>query len=446
MPISLQELRIKGPIKTIHLDDLKKLGPLKVVSNLGATQQQQKSTIQKVADFSGKVLGAGNNLLFGSTNKVLGNLFGSAIESGQELLTGKSPNKYINENGTPKQLPSVKDSAFMALELYPGGAELKGLINKLPGAEKIADGAVKLLEHIPEALREKAIKQYSQALGATKEAMKKTSEKVVPGLLEKRVTALTRTGLEKKASTAVSTAGGAVEDFINKLPPETKTKVGPALKSLEEMKNATKVGGVVYDESIYKSADSLQKKLLESATQDSPETMEIYTKNVRRIRQILDAKVAKSKGFQKTESLGAELDAAKEASNAIRAELAKDHPVLAKLNAEYSFWKGVKDVVGETNKRTRSQQTGLSETIAQNVGAGSGFVKAGVGGAVALGTVMKNFVALTRSTAWRSVSAVNKARLADLMAHDKLKEADFIASKLLAGLNNSLGSQQQNRK
>ena len=46
------------------------------------------------------------------------------------------------------------------------------------------------------------------------------------------------------------------------------------------------------------------------------------------------------------------LNAKREATNSIRRELAKDHPRIARVNAEYSLWKSTDEILQETILRT----------------------------------------------------------------------------------------------
>ena len=75
------------------------------------------------------------------------------------------------------------------------------------------------------------------------------------------------------------------------------------------------------------------------------------------------------------------LNAKREATNSIRRELARDHPSIAKVNAEYSLWKSVDEILQETILRTEGQ-AGLLKHIS-----GAGFGAGGLAtGALVTGT------------------------------------------------------------
>src|SRR5204862_2237288 len=64
---------------------------------------------------------------------------------------------------------------------------------------------------------------------------------------------------------------------------------------------------------------------------------DVSYESLNRVRRIWDAKVAKAGGYAgKTLSEGSMIDAMREGASAIRSELAKDRPDIAKRNKEYS--------------------------------------------------------------------------------------------------------------
>ena len=104
------------------------------------------------------------------------------------------------------------------------------------------------------------------------------------------------------------------------------------------------------------------------------------------------------------------LNAKKEATNSIRRELAQEHPDIAKINAEYSLWKGVDDILAETILRTDGQ-VGLLKHIAE-AGMGSGGMAAGalltgttggaMGGAAIAATLGRGLKIMFQSPRWKT--------------------------------------------
>ena len=86
---------------------------------------------------------------------------------------------------------------------------------------------------VPESLRGKAIKQYSEALGATTNEMKALTKKVVPELLDRGVKTKSLEKLSEKSIAKSDVAGQAIDEFIQNIPEATRMKVKPGIDSLE---------------------------------------------------------------------------------------------------------------------------------------------------------------------------------------------------------------------
>ena len=121
----------------------------------------------------------------------------------------------------------------------------------------------------------------------------------------------------------------------------------------------------------------------------------------------------------------------RDASNAVRAALADQVPDLAKINAEWSLWKGVQEIV-----------TG---TIERKMGKGTPLYQAGAGMAVAAasnkpaeglikGTLAKLAVSAFQSPWWRTFSAIKKDELAQAIATGKVEAAEQILRAAAMGL------------
>jgi hypothetical protein len=135
-------------------------------------------------------------------------------------------------------------------------------------------------------------------------------------------------------------------------------------------------------------------------------------------RRILDAGVSEAKGYQGAQLSDASMAAIrKETANSIRSELGKASPDLAAVNAKYHFWNTLSDVMEATIQRKTGQaQTGLlptTETAAAGAAGATHGLGAGAGYAGAIYALGK----LTRSTAWRTISAASKSSIADALAN-----------------------------
>lgn len=268
-----------------------------------------------------------------------------------------------------------------------------------------------------------AQKQMTQALAPTTKAMKAKAEQVVPGLLQRGTTAMTQESLLAKAADKAEDFGRQIENAWDAIPEGVyRTNIKPVFDDLQKRKISYTVNGVVVDDAAYGAIENMQRKLLAVSNIDaSPQSM-------REFRQILDKGTQRTgKSFALTDADSVVAETRKATANAIRRELGSELPEIDKINKEFSFWSNVEEVMGETIKR-KKPQTGLLEPAASLVGlaTGSNFLQK-ILGALAL----KNFVKLTHSTGWRTISAVNKNKLANLLASGKGKEAATLINNLL---------------
>jgi len=142
----------------------------------------------------------------------------------------------------------------------------------------------------------------------------------------------------------------------------------------------------------------------------------VSLRSLRSIRQQLDAPLAEKNAFLgKALPEASSLNAQKELANSIRAELAKQSPEMARLNAEFNFWSKVHDVAKASAERKGGQQ-GLANALGIPVLAtGAGAAMGGTPGALE-GAAAAALSQLFRSPTWRTVSAITKNRMANLLA------------------------------
>lgn len=270
-------------------------------------------------------------------------------------------------------------------------------------------------------LKESAKNTIQKALGATTKPLKKQAGKVAAEMLERPMAdtfALTRTGLEGKASAAKELVGEGFDE-LGKL--EGKTPVSSIVDLLEQEKSAFAAGGKVVDQGAVDQISTIQDVFRQYGDDIDDETM-------RKVGQIFGKKVAKSKGFQKSLSEGTELDLKKVAYGKIRDILAEKNPELAKLNKEYNFWSSLEEITKATNERTAGQ-TPLLPGMSAVAGAASG------NGGINMLLRASGFHALTnvvRSTGWRLVSARAKSELADALVKNDLGTLFKILSEATA--------------
>ena len=277
--------------------------------------------------------------------------------------------------------------------------------------------------NIPARLKESATRQYGQALRPTKETMKRKTNRVVPELIERRVTG----SRESLLNTAQSRADDALENLgtaEKAIPEGTRIKIEPVIDWLEKKKEAmvgarTPSGEVIGNQSGVNQITRLQEQLIDLGDDVPYET-------IVRVRRVLDREVADAGGFfGRTLDDSSAIRAKQEAANSIRHELAKGQPEMARINAEFSLWKTTAEIIEETQRRTSGQSVPMGQQLAQAAGGAGGLAVGGLGGAVAGAVAFKGLKALVSSPRWQTVSAVNKSKLADAIVSGN---ADTLAS------------------
>lgn len=395
--------------------------------------KQEKSLFQKAVGLADSTFGKASEFLFGSTGKAVGGLITSGI--GETMKFSSNPEtqakgERLSKVGSEQVTPT--NIAFSTLELYPGGGYVSKALKKIPGAEKVAE----VLAKVPENLRAKAIKQYSEALGATKEEFKTLTKKVVPELLDRGVKTKSLEKLSEKSIAKADIAGQAIDEFIQNIPETTRMKVSPVIEAIEKTKKDFIVDGVNIEPQAVKSANELQKIIAQFGEDISPASL-------RKVRQVWDKTVAKAGGFVgKTLKEGGEVDLKKVATNAIREELGKEFPDLKKLNAEFSLWSNVQKITDATLKRKSTQGKGLSQVISSTVGGASGFASGDNVGErfknALIGAAIGKYAGAFNSPRYKMLSATTKNKLAKIIASGDAKKIAYAMSKIYSTLKNTI--------
>lgn len=264
-------------------------------------------------------------------------------------------------------------------------------------------------------LRQSAIKDFEKVLSPTKETTKILTSKVASKLAERKVTAFSLRGLEEKVANEIRISGQKVDDAFDVLPDETKLKTKPLIDSLEETKQKFMVEDVIVEPSAFKAAQDLQEIIIQFGD-------EIEINSLRRLRQIWDDAIDKTNGFQKNLSDLDKIDIKKEATNAMRTELAKDFPNIDLLNKEFNFWSNTQKVLKETLRRKTGQKGGVIQRgFGSLIGAFLGKEFGPAGSATGAFTGSK-LVQLFDSTAWKTFSAKRKTELAELLVEGDINK------------------------
>lgn len=345
---------------------------------------------------------------------------------------GTAAGSYLGGNPDPQATKqAITDAAAAALTF---------------GGPKIARGAVGAVDAVAPGLRPgvetwlrtNAENQYGRVLKPTTNANKLRTAEVVPDLIDQGIMAPTLKDLQSRAQGEISRVGQAIGDAWQNLPAGTATEFQPIYDRLQGEIDKTHSVPDSSGKLIPKGPEAeraignitkLQQTLTDVSETD-PQTGKLMlpVDKARNLRQYFDD-VAQKAGRYDGQNLATQSTAEAHgiAADSIRNELGKDHPDIAALNKEYSFWKDVNQVTTDTLLRKQGQAPSLGARAAQV----AGFAKGGPLGAAA----MKALADATSSPAWGTVAAVLKDRLADAIAKGNTGPAEFYVSKIAAAVN-----------
>lgn len=394
---------------------------------------------------------------------------GERIRGTQEAL-GLKPEGTAQSIGAfaGKAVPAFATGGTSLVPQLAASAALSGGQTALEGGEGRdialstvlgAGGPVagKVLGRLAPKLSAAAVEQYKRALHATTRKGKIATgaagqglkgKDIVPELLRRRVSGsledLAAKGeqLSGEAGEAIEgaykTAAGAgkkvdTDKLIQELDTLKASFTAPAKDQAAAFRLAgddpqklmlAQQGRVVVDDAAFEKMSQLQAKL----DSLSPDPHTIW-----QFRKSLDDVVRSSGGFEKAVSPKVAAGIAKNARAVIQKELMKANPDLARLNAEYGLWEDLQQIASETALRQTGQQ-GSRGWLARAAGGVVGAILGTGGGpvtqaAAAAGTssVMGRLANMVSSPRWRTVSAVQKAKIADLMSSGKTQElADYL--------------------
>ena len=319
-----------------------------------------------------------------------------------------------------KAVKEIAKSAGLTLAQTgsPGAAAASGALTAIPG------GAI--ASKLSKGLKTGAQKSVAQALGATKENMKAEAMKLAPQLLERGVKG-SREAMLTRARSMVSTLNAHVGKAVQAAADEGATVSGDAIRSALRLSDdaltvANANGARVAIPGTERALKQLRKldAFTESLGPDIP-----FDK-AQKIKVTMDHIVSKAGLYGNkataTATDSADAFAVREAAGAFRKLLAEGSPTLNVLNQELGFWKGLRNVLTETERRTQAQSGGL---IASGMG-GAGAIAGAVTGdsasdrvqnAVLGGLAGRQLIRVLQSPAWRTrVSGPLKDKLADALA------------------------------
>lgn len=358
---------------------------------------------------------------------------GPAAAQAADTMIGSDPR--VDERGNVIE-PGVEGNMAAGLGQAAGLLVPFGVKPAMSGARA---GLVRA--GVPQALEASAARSYSRALNATTKGNKARSARVVPRLIERNFTALTTKGLKEKSAANVQRVGQAIGEAIDELPADANLNL-EAIKGrlAESAREAFTVETPVVGERMAMSetadagvrhASDLSKRL-ETVSVVDPATGErvLPVGTARRLRQYYDS-IAQQAGRYDAKQLAehSTAEAHGMAADAIREVFDETFPDISKINKEYSFWKDVDKVIGDTLLRRQGQAKPLGRKMAVAAGTGAGFASGGFHGALMGRAAMEGLESAMTSPGWYTVSAIVKDRLAKAIVGGDRAAAAFYVQK-----------------
>lgn len=303
--------------------------------------------------------------------------------------------------------------------------------------------------------KKKIERVFAPTTGEAKAAVRK---KLVPGMLERRVVATSREGLEQKAHESAQKLTQKLEE-AEALVGHEKVNIGRMLEKLDELESEQFIKGAkdasgnpVILEQFRPAANAIRKL---KATLNSIHSDAVLSKNgkiltqmipretMRHVRQQLDEVVDAFGGHSVFPQHNMQKAATVKSVNTLRDMLNQDQPDIAKINKELSFWLNARDTMRETNTRLAGQGTRTPFSLLETSAGTGGFVAGAVGTGnpfvnMAIGIITPR---LWTSTAFRTVNASLRAQLADAIASKNSERVTLAASRIAAAIK---ASEQKN--
>lgn len=283
-------------------------------------------------------------------------------------------------------------------------------------------------------LRARAESQYAKVFHPLGRAAKETAQENVPRVIREGYGAATGWslhGLAAKFDEKVTTLGKAIADEYAALDSITRTRLQPIYTDFAKWvrEEAFMKNGNIKDPALYAAA---LEKLHDAQAAFGKFARNAEPSEVWAYRKMLDKYVYKG-NLTPDLSLNAASQVNEALGNVIRNQLNKQHPSVAALNDRFHLWKTAaeliqRNITNEFGKYhfmrhvTRGVFFGLLGEESTRRGGADLRESLGIGVAAGL-------TAAFSSTAWRSVSAVTKSKIADLLVSGQGREAATLAAR-----------------
>jgi hypothetical protein len=313
------------------------------------------------------------------------------------------------------------------------------------GLTGVVGGVTGAVGKFASTLERSAMKSEGRALGVTQKwAKDKVERELAPGMLDRGVSG-TRPQMLAEAKAASKAVEGQLDTAYAQAAKEgvtipSKSVIGDIQIAKVGLMTRDRTGQLIPIEGSQKVINRLDR--LENFVRQLPD--DIPADQARKVKGMWDRIVNKGGLYGANAGASATDKAAewafREGTGSFRELMAAKMPDVAALNKEYTFWRGMKDVLKETQTNTIGQTGGLGAMIGGSAGAAAGYGSSdsaygGLTGAFVGATGARNLVRLMQSPYWHSsVSAPLKAQMARALASGSRGEATGVISRMLASL------------
>lgn len=323
--------------------------------------------------------------------------------------------KTLAQTGSPKE----------AAEAGIAGGAVGGLTQlAVPGLSRLLNRAAK--------------SQYAKVLHPLGRKAKEVAEEHIPDIVEqgyKGAAAPSLEALAGKFQSQVDTLGKQISDAYQKLDQTQRTRLGPVYDDLAKWveTNAFTPKGAIKDPQILQAGLERMKYLQDTL---GPYIGNASPSEVWNVRQALDKYVYRNK-LTADESVAAGKQVTRALGDAIRNQLNKQHPEIGDLNNRFHMWRSAaelmdRNITNELGKLNFARNSGIIGRFLMGAAVGGGTEIAGRRGEInpwetASAAALAGLA--FESTGWRTVSAVTKAKIADLLMRGEGKAAAALAAR-----------------
>lgn len=323
-------------------------------------------------------------------------------------------------------------------------------------------GAEALANPVSKMLKEWGLGQYARILHPLGRNAKEVAQENAPRIIEKGyglfsakkgAAAFTKKGLATKFDTNTEAYGKKLEQEYQKLDATTQTRLKPIFDDFRKWINSESISSKEYrikDLNLLKAG--LSKRDPMSMINYIQDSMGKYLgkanpSTVWEARQALDKYVFKN-GLTADEGLAAAKQAREGLTNVIRHNLVSQHPSVAEINDGFHLYKSLstlmyQNIRGEFGKFQFARNSGVVGRFIMGAAVGGGESRREGLGPWETASAMVVMGLAMETTAWRSVSAVTKNKLANMIASGKGVQAARRAAELTGVSLTKLGRETQ---